>query len=102
MSTELHCVHCGGGLEYPPELQGDKLICPHCNTQIPFQQPSSRIETRSKYSTRETKAVLAAVGIVVSIIGSVYCATTNSDWLVLWMVVFLVCLVIFVVGGFKE
>lgn len=33
METALksYCVHCGGPMEYPPNLAGEKIVCPHCN-----------------------------------------------------------------------
>lgn len=33
MQAELkaYCVHCGGGMEFPEDMQGEKIVCPHCH-----------------------------------------------------------------------
>jgi Zn finger protein HypA/HybF involved in hydrogenase expression len=43
MTAELkaYCVHCGGGMEFPAELQGQKIVCPHCNVLTTLGQPAA-------------------------------------------------------------
>lgn len=41
MGNELkaYCVHCGGPMEFPSNLQGEKIVCPHCNVLTTLGEP---------------------------------------------------------------
>jgi hypothetical protein len=78
MPTELkaYCVHCGGGMEYPSELQGEKIVCPHCNTLTTLGQPITPPPVPayhpglySKRATIKTKSEFIGGGCVVQGIG---------------------------------
>jgi hypothetical protein len=38
---KISCIACGGHVEYPTNLLGEKLPCPHCQTMIVLQRPES-------------------------------------------------------------
>ena len=78
MATELkaYCVHCGGPMAFPPELQGQNIVCPHCNILTTLGQPAKAPATPfhpglygKSTASIKSKSEFVGMGCLVQLIG---------------------------------
>jgi hypothetical protein len=121
MELKSYCVHCGGPMEYPPNLAGEKIVCPHCHNltflgspkATPPPLPASLVTAppvqtftpppvrHAVYATTQSTGKSIKAGMAVGALGLVLCIVFALINPICWLGVFAFAMALIVFRALK-
>jgi len=82
-SLKIACPNCSGHVEFPAEMHGQIINCPHCNLSLalnvlgyqPALPPSLPPHEKPRSGYIKTKSETAGTGCLLELVGLVLCFT---------------------------